>query len=627
MFSTHEIEVLEAIAHAMIPAGKFFPPGGKNNVKKLEAYLKEDPLAEKFYKAVINLFDITVKLKKLRSFTKLSLNEQRKILEEWLNSPNPIKRGIAEIITVTLKVSHFSDDEIYSKIGCVWDKSPKSYQPPPYMVNVKSEIEDEEIECDIVVIGSGAGGAVVAKELAEKGFGVIIVEEGKYYTRKDFSGKAAESFRKFYRNKGLTFAIGNTIIPIPMGKMVGGSTAINTGTSWRTPYWILEKWVKYGLSELSPKNMEKYFEKVETTIQVEEAKLEVIGGIAKVIERGCQRLGLKHHPVKRNAPDCDGQGVCTFGCPTDAKKSTNISYIPLALKSGALLLDETKFEKIIIKNGKAEGIIVKNKSGKNVTIRAKATVLSCGAILTPFYLIEHKLKNKNIGKNLTIHPSTSVLAYLPDDDIRQFNRTPQGYCISSFMNIGILLLHGGLPLDAGAGAIPFIGEKFSTAMSNFDKIASFGVMVEDDPSGRVLSLNHKPFIFYWLKKRELKLLKFGTEIIIRIFLEAGADEVYPMIRNCKPIRTWGDFSNFLKSNFLPSDYIISAFHPLGTCRMGTSPSNSVVDMNHKVWDIENLFIVDGSVVPTSIGVNPQITIMALATRAAEKIAEAVTPKL
>lgn len=625
MFSEHEKKILKAVCEAVIPPGKYFDGGGEEDVSKLENFFGEDKTAERVYRLAIHLLDYLTKISKFKSFIDIDIAERRKLLEEYSVSSNPAKRAISEILLTTIKVSHFSDEKIYSRIGCIWDKSPKAYQLPEYMQNVKSDIEDNEIECDVVVVGSGAGGAVVAKELAEKGFGVLIVEEGKYYTRKDFNGKAGESFRKFYRNRGMTFAVGNAVIPIPMGKMVGGSTAINTGTSWRTPEWILSKWEReFGLTELSPKNMEKYFERVEATIQVERTNPKVIGGIIKVIARGCDLLGYRHYPVKRNAPDCDGQGVCTFGCPTDAKKSMNISYIPMALKSGALLLEETKFKKLIIKNGKAEGIIAELKSGKQINIRAKAIVLSCGAVMTPFYLIEEGFKNKNIGGNLTIHPATSVLAYCPDDEIKQYNHVPQGYCVDTFMKIGILLLHGGLPIDAGAGAIPFVGEKFSEAMSNFDKIASFGAMIEDEPSGRVLSVMHRPFVFYWLKKRELTLLKLGIEILAKIFLTAGAEEIWPMIRGCPPIKNWKDYYDFQKSSFKPIDYLLSAFHPLGTCRIGKSSLNSVVDENHKVWDVENLYIVDGGVVPSSIGVNPQITIMALATRASEKIAERIS---
>jgi len=622
MFTEYERNVLRAVAEAVIPPGKYFDGGGEKDVEKIESYLQEDKQAEIVYKAIIHILDYLTRISKLRGFCSLRIEERRKLLEKW-SEGSILKRAICEVLITTLKVSHFSDDGIYSSLGCIWDKSPKSYQIPPYMSNVQNDIDGNEIECDVVVVGSGAGGAVVAKELAEKGFGVIILEEGKYYTRKDFTGKAGESFRKFYREKGLTFAIGNAFIPIPMGKMVGGSTAINTGTSWRTPPWILEKWVKeFNLRELSPEKMEKYFEKVEKTIQVEETKRKVIGKIADVIARGCEALGYNHYPVKRNAPECDGQGVCTFGCPTDAKKSTNISYIPMALKDGALLLEETRFKKLIMKNRRVEGVIAQTSSGKEIQIRAKVVVLSCGGIMTPFHLLQQDgFKNKNIGKNLTIHPATSVLAYCPNDDIRQYNHVPQGYCVDTFMKMGILLLHGGLPIDAGAGAIPFIGEKFSFAMSNIDKIASFGAMIEDDPSGIVFPIGRRPFVFYWIKEREKKLLKLGTEIVIKIFLSAGSHEIWPMIRKCPPIKNWRDYEKFLKMDFPPHDYILSAFHPLGTCRMGICPSKSVVDENHKVWDTENLYIVDGSVVPSSIGVNPQITIMALATRAAEKVAE------
>ena len=165
---------------------------------------------------------------------------------------------------------------------------------------------DEEVTCDAVVIGTGAGGAVMAKELAERGHAVLMVEEGDYYSRKAFNGRAVENMRRFYRDSGATGSVGNCVIPIPMGRLVGGSTAINTGTCWRTPDWVLQKWSDAGLTDLAPERMGPYFERVERELQVAPADPKYLGGVADVIARGCDVLGYSHRPLNRNAPGCDG---------------------------------------------------------------------------------------------------------------------------------------------------------------------------------------------------------------------------------------------------------------------------------------------------------------------------------
>ena len=626
MLSSFERRILRSVAEAVVPAGKFFDGGGDKDVEKLERFLSENKRFAAVYKRALQLLEFsTVVYPPFKKFSQLSRDDREKILSKWRNG-NLTQIIIADILCETVKTAHFSDEDVYSRIGCVWDKSPKNVSLPRFVSQIKSSADmsnNESIECDVVVVGSGAGGAVVAKELAEKGLAVLIIEEGKYYSRKDFTGKFVESTRRFYRDKGYTFAFGNTVIPVPMGRMVGGSTAINTGTCWRTPKWVLDKWVReLGLAELSYEKLEPYFERVESILQVEKTKDKVIGGIAKVIARGCDELGYRHFPVNRNAPECEGQGVCNFGCPTDARLSTNVSYIPMALQSGALLLEETKAKKVIVKDGRAVGIEAESVTNKNrVLIKSKIVVLSCGSVMTPVLLLSQNICNSSgqVGKNLTIHPCVNVCALFEDDVISSYKYALQGYCVDSFHRYGVLLLHAGLPIDAGASVINFVGKKFSEVVSNFDHIASFGAMVEDTPSGRVFIRNGKPLIFYWVKERELSLLKFGIEVLARIFLSAGAKEVYPLVRGFDVISSWSDLDRFRRKKFSVLNYRIACFHPLGTCRMGIDPKRSVVSQSHETHDIKNLYICDGSVIPTSIAVNPQETIMTLSTRASFEI--------
>src|SRR5207244_5409039 len=166
-------------------------------------------------------------------------------------------------------------------------------------------------------------------------------------------------------------------------------------------------------AELAPDRMGSYFERVEAVLGVEPAKRELLGGNGRVIARGCRELGFtRHGPLRRNAPDCDGQGVCCFGCPTDAKRSTNVSYIPLALKAGAELFAGARVNRIIVEGGRAVGVVATTRERHTLTIRAKAVVVSCGAIMTPILLGAQGLGGQSgqLGRNLSIHPAGGALA-------------------------------------------------------------------------------------------------------------------------------------------------------------------------------------------------------------------------
>ena len=178
---------------------------------------------------------------------------------------------------------------------------------------------------------------MVAKELAETGHAVVLLEEGDYITRADFTGHAAEMQRKLYRDMGATLSIGNAVIPIPLGHTVGGTTTINSGTCYRTPDRVLRDWVReLGLAELAPEHMAPYFERVEADARRRAGRRRSISAAWRASSRAAAtRSATRTTRSRRNAPECDGQGVCCFGCPTDAKRSTNVTYVPLALKAGA----------------------------------------------------------------------------------------------------------------------------------------------------------------------------------------------------------------------------------------------------------------------------------------------------
>ena len=453
-----------ALARAILPPGQVFPGGGERTVAAAEQRLAELSQGKlRRLDGLCDLLDRAAILGTGRRFVALSAAEQESLLQRW--EKNAALRTPLFLLSFLLKQVHFDDPEIYRAMGCVYEKGGPA-EPAAWTRQVVRgpELEgDEEIECDVVVVGTGAGGAVVGKYLAELGHAVVYLEEGKLHRRDAFKGHAAEAHQRFYRKGGLA-ALGNAVIPIFVGRLVGGSTAINTGTCFRTPPWILERWCdELGTDALSSDALAPHFERVERDLQVEPARAEYLGGVARVVARGCDALGFRHYPIRRNAPDCDGQGVCDFGCPSGARRSTEISFLPRALMRGAMLYAETRVERVLIEKGRAVGVLARAGTA-TLRVRAPVVILACGAIPTPLFLQRLGLANQSgqVGRNLSLHPCTVVSA-LFDEKIEGYKAIPQGYTCDEFLREGILLSGASAPLDIGASYFPFNGRRLMDA--------------------------------------------------------------------------------------------------------------------------------------------------------------------
>lgn len=489
--------------------------------------------------------------------------------------------------------------------------------------------------CDVCIIGSGAGGAVVAKELAEKGFSVIVLEEGGHYTRESWNGKPAQTLINMYRDGGSTGTLGNPFISITLGKCVGGTTTVNSATCFRTPNHVLLQWqMELGLDGLTRTRLEPYFEKVEKIINVTELSWKILGKNAQIVKRGAERLGLHIKPLRHNVRNCRGCGTCQFGCLEGAKQSMDVTYIPLAEKFGAKIFTYARAETLIIKNGAACGVqgSILNPSTKKrqwkFQIDAHVVVVACGALITPAFLLKNGLRNKNIGRNLQIHPAGRVVA-LMNEEIEGWKGVSQGAYIDDFKEGDIILegifVHPSLML----AAMPGVGMKHKQMAALYPRMAAFGVMIHDSTTGRVRGLfRRNGFIAnYSIKKIDMEKFKRAIAYTARIFFAAGAQMVFTPISKKPVLTSMQDVEELLQLPVKPNQMEIMAFHPLGTCRMGRSSKTGAVNPHGESFEIENLYVADASIIPTSLGVNPQLTIMALATMVAENISNKIFDKI
>jgi choline dehydrogenase-like flavoprotein len=450
---------------------------------------------------------------------------------------------------------------------------------------------------------------------------VIMLEEGDYHRRSSLIGRTQPMVKKLYRDQGLTMALGNVGIPVWAGRGVGGTTTINSGTCYRAPERTFRRWrEEHGLVGYSSDSLDPYYARVESMLRVERARFELTGGVGRVVARGAEKLRMKHGPVHRNAPDCDGQGVCCFGCPTGAKRSTDVSYVPAALERGAQLVTAARVSGIETVAGRARGVTARLGSGRRLRVKAESVVVAGGALMTPLILREAGVCEGSpaLGKNLTIHPANKAMASF-DETIDMASGIPQGYAVEELAEEGIMFEGGSVPLEVLAVSVPWVGRRLTDLLAQYRNLAIFGFMIEDSAHGEVRPgpKRGSPLITYSLTQADVDRMQRGMVTMSNLFLAAGATKVYPMIPGMEELSTVEQVRRLSAMRLAPSAFDVTAYHPLGTCRMGTDPETSVVGTDFETHEVEGLFIVDGSVVPGPLGVNPQMTIMAMALRAAE----------
>jgi choline dehydrogenase-like flavoprotein len=447
---------------------------------------------------------------------------------------------------------------------------------------------------DVCVIGTGAGGAPVARALAEAGARVAVLEEGSEHPVETLTSRPRDMLARLYRDAGQTATLGTPPIVLPLGKTVGGSTLINSGTCFRAPDRVLRQWRE----DLGLDLDLRHYAQVEREINVTRVTPDIAGRNALVAKRGAEALGWSGRFLDRNAKGCVGSGVCAFGCPTGAKQHTGVTYMKWAQEAGAQVHSGVRARRVEPGQVLADGL----------TIRADRIVVAAGTLHTPGLLRASGIRHRALGRNLSIHPATAAWA-LMDEEVDMAKGVPQSYCVDEFADEGLMFEGAAGPPDYLAMAVPFTGERHRQVMLDFKRIAQFGLMVSDTSRGRVHGVR-RPIVRYDLNRRDAGTIVRGIERLVELLFAAGATRVFlpiagmPELTRPQPLRA------------RRRDLRLMAFHPLGTARAG---HGGVLDADLRVRDLEGVYVCDGSAVPTALGVNPQMTIMALSTRLGEHL--------
>ncbi len=479
----------------------------------------------------------------------------------------------------------------------------------------------------VCIIGSGAAGAVIAKELSEQKISVIVLEEGSYFTDADFHGPITNRIRKMYHNAGFQMAIGKPAFLVPSGRAVGGSTVVNAGTALRALPRVIDRWHNEFGMRFSNKELLPIISRVEKIIHVEKADPEVAGRANSIFKEGAEKLGYAGDWISRNIKGCGGCNVCTFGCPTNAKQSMILNFIPAAEKNGAKIYANCRVETLANKNGAATGVSgsVTDADGNILApfhVDAEFVILCGGAVMDPVFLVKNNLCNSSgqIGKNLTVQPVSEGVGFF-NEKIKGSVGMPQGYYVTEFEESrGIVIEVAFPPPEIFSMKFAGFGAEHKALMKKYQYATAAHALIAGNANGHIqVTGEGKPRLFYSIDDSEAALLYEGMMHICEILLASGAYEVYPVTAHQNVLKTKDDIKKFFSPPPPKDDLLLLCYHPLGTCRLGTDAKTSVVKPDFETHDMKNFYICDGSIFPTPLGTNPQVTIMAMATYFAEEI--------
>ncbi len=504
--------------------------------------------------------------------------------------------------------------------------------------------QDVSVSCDVCVIGSGSGGAWVAHELVKAGKTVILLEEGGYHTRREFDMTEARAFPSLYQEMG-NRATEDLSITILQGRSVGGGTTVNWCSSFRTPERILKLWAdRYGIETLTLDALNPHWDHIEKRLHIAEWPLEQINANNKVLWDGLGALGYERNLIRRNVNGCQNTGYCGMGCPIDAKQSMLVTVLPDAVEKGLTVYANVS-ARALDWNGRTISSVhaevlhpTTNKpTGVKVNVKAKLTVVSGGAINTPGLLLRSGLDSEGrVGQRTWFHP-VAVMMGLFDNPVNAFAGAPQSVYSHHFAQRGadkvgyflevppiqpmlasIVASGTGAQAQSFLSRLPYINAMLALQIDGLMPEEEGATVRLKDGAFNRYAINYKFLPAHWEAARE------SCKEMAKIQFAAGAKQVLSLHLDPVVMNGPEEINKLDAATWDKVRVKLFTAHQMGGCAMGKDPASSVVDPYLRYHAMDNLFVVDGSVLPTSLGVNPQETIFGIARWAAGHIAQAVT---
>jgi choline dehydrogenase-like flavoprotein len=484
---------------------------------------------------------------------------------------------------------------------------------------------------DYVVVGSGAAGAVAAHTLARAGHTVAIVEEGPWVKTRDFTRDVYSSFQRLMRDGATQAMEGRSFIPLLQARCVGGTTVVNSAIAWRTPEDVLDDWsARFGITGLAMRDLEPHFEAIERDLNVRTVQEEVLGGNNRGFIDRANAMGIEGLAMHRYEKGCKGSSRCLQGCPNAAKQGMNISYVPWALELGARIFTSCKVERVHIENGRAKSVLATTEAEHPVELIAgRGVLVAASTVQTPNILRRSGIRARDLGEHFQAHPGVA-LAGVFDKPVRMDVGATQGAESIHFRKSKRFKLETlGMPPELAAARFPGAGKALMERLATYPNVAVWAVQIRARAEGSVRSSwGGRDKVLYSLTKQDVETTREALGVLGRMMFEHGAREVWPGVFGLPTVMTDGKDVRLMEEG--PTDpraYNYVATHLFGAARMGTSESNSVVGLDFQTHAAKGLYVVDSSIFPTNLGVNPQHTIMAVARLAATRAAASPLAKV
>jgi choline dehydrogenase-like flavoprotein len=514
--------------------------------------------------------------------------------------------------------------------------------PPRAERSLKPFVPDGEtvLEADVCVVGSGAGGGVMAGVLSGRGLKVVVLEMGGYFEEPDFTQLEIPAYQSLYWRGGPS-PTADMNVSLQAGSCLGGGTVINWTNSLRTTPWVREQWEhEFGLEGLAGSDFDHHLDAVWQRLNVNNRCSE-LNRPQQRMKEGAERLSWRFTYADRNIDDdrysFETAGYIGFGDQTGAKQSTLKTYLRDAYDRGAILVPRCWAQRIITENGAAAGVQATwsdaaSASAATVTVRAPQVVVACGSLESPALLLRSQIGGPAVGSHLHLHPCTATIGYYPDD-LQAWKGAPHAGLVHEFENIqdgyGFLIEGAQYTTGVAASAVPFAdGATHKRLMANFRYGASFIALLRDRGHGRV-TIDHSgaPVPWYSLvDELDIRNSHIGIEAQARLHEAAGAQQILAVAAGAALWRAGDDLDHFIaRVRRIPlraGGWKLFSAHQMGTCRMGSDPHTSVANPWGELHDTKGVWIGDASAFPTASGTNPMITAMALAHRNAQALAAA-----
>ncbi len=481
------------------------------------------------------------------------------------------------------------------------------------------------VTADAVVVGSGAGGAMAARTLAAAGLDTVVLEEGRRWTVEEFRvTHPIDRYAGLYRGAGATVALGRPSVVLPIGRAVGGTTVVNSGTCYRPPLSVQRRWNDdFGLALADPDRLAERLDDVERTLRVAPVPPDVMGRNGRLLLDAAATLGWRAAPIPRNAPGCGGCCQCAIGCPRNAKFGVHLNALPQACADGARIISHARVERVLHDHGRARGVRARRPDGTALDVLADTVVIAAGATETPNLLRRSGLgEHPRLGRNLALHPAT-MLAGRFDEDVMAWHGVLQSAAVDELHEShGVLIEATSTPPGMGSMVFPGYGAELLGWLDRAPRVATFGAMVADRGVGSVHSVRGETVVRYGIAPGDVAKLRVAIEAMGRLLFAAGAVEVLTGLPGAPTVTSLPALQDALGRSD-PRSMHLAAFHPTGTAAAGADGQLCPVDATGRLRGVDGVWVADASILPSCPEVNPQVSIMALALGVADEVIDEV----